>query len=149
MAYRRGWNNWASDLFRRRRFEHIAEEYRTVCYNQFAPLQTVKNLDLVVSSQAGLDDPLYKTVAIGCHSSCHGAIGFADQTIGGNRSGFNRVLHANEEVGKHAGTQLIFGVCALGADRCSMSIRIDCRLDLRNPASKLTWRSAYRTIGHS
>ena len=105
-------------------------------HDQFSALQTIENLNLVVVSQAGLDDSLHKMVAIGCHPSRHRAIGFADHAIRGYSDGFHRVVDANDEVSEHSGTQLIVGVRDLGTDRYSMSVRINRLVDLRNLALK-------------
>ena len=41
MACRLSWNGRTFGLIRWRRLQHIAEEYRAVCYDQFSLLQTV------------------------------------------------------------------------------------------------------------
>jgi hypothetical protein len=38
----------AFDLIGWRRFQHIAEEYRTVAYDQFSLMQPIENLDVAV-----------------------------------------------------------------------------------------------------
>ncbi|SPE56735.1 hypothetical protein SBV1_2520003 [Verrucomicrobia bacterium] len=65
------------------RLQHVAQKHGAVCRDEFSALQTLENLNPVVPSQAGLDDSLYKTVAIGGHPSRHRAIGFADHAISG------------------------------------------------------------------
>src|ERR1700683_4492240 len=115
----------ALNLIARWRRQHVAKKHSAVSYDEFSALQAIENLSVVVVSQAELDDSLYEMVASGCHPGRHRAIGFADHAIRWYSYGLHRVADLNDKVCQHSGAQFIFGVRDLGADRHSMSVRIN------------------------
>src|SRR5271155_774332 len=73
------------DLVRRRRFEHVAEEYGAVRYGHFSRMQAVQDLDLAIGSHAGLDDALREVAAIGRRPRGERAVALPYHPVRGQR----------------------------------------------------------------
>src|SRR5437660_1751285 len=101
----------------RGRGERVAEKNRAVRGNEFARLHPFEDLVISVALHADLDRAPYEVAAIGRHPYGHGAVALAHHAVERDGHRPHRVPGADDEIGEHAGAQLVARIGDLGTDQ--------------------------------